>query len=94
MPKAELSDEEKSALSAKLATLRRGMAVTVRYFVTDLLCPAAPLVGRYQTVTGTVQTLDPVQKTLRLVLDSTTGGPGVQKKKALVISLGDIEALT
>lgn len=40
------------------------------------------------------QTLDPVQKTLRLVLDSTTGGPGVQKKKALVISLGDIEALT
>ena len=94
VPKAELSDEEKSALSAKLATLRRGMAVTVRYFVTDLLCPAAPLVGRYQTVTGTVQTLDPVQKTLRLVLDSTTGGPGVQKKKALVISLGDIEALT
>ena len=32
VPKAELSDEEKAALSAKLATLRRGMAVTVRYF--------------------------------------------------------------
>ena len=94
VPKAELSDKEKAALSAKLATLRRGMAVTVRYFVPDLLCPADPPVGHYQTVTGTVQTLDPVQKTLRLVLDSTTGGPGVQKKKALVISLGDIEALT
>ena len=94
VPKAELSDEEKAALSAKLATLRRGMAVTVRYFVPDLLCPASPPVGRYQTVTGTVQTLDPVQKALRLALDSTTGGPGVQKKKALVISLGDIEALT
>ena len=94
MPKAELSDEEKAALSANLATLLRGVTVTVRYFVPDLLCPAATPVGRYQTVTGTVQALDPVQKTLRLVLDSTTGGPGVQKKKALVISLGDIEALT
>ena len=94
MSKAELSDEEKAALSAKLATLRRGVTVTVRYFQPDLLCPADPPVGHYQTVTGTVQTLDPVQKTLRLVLDSTTGGPGVQKKKALVISLGDIEALT
>lgn len=90
----ELADEEKAALSARLAALRRGVTVTVRYFQPDLLCPADPPVGRYQTVTGTVQTLDPVQKTLRLVLDSTTGGPGVQKKKALVISLGDIEALT
>ena len=88
VPKAELSDEEKAALSARLAALRRGVTVTVRYFQPDLLCPADPPVGHYQTVTGTVQ------KTLRLVLDSTTGGPGVQKKKALVISLGDIEALT
>ena len=92
--KAALSEEEQAALSAKLAALRRGVTVTVRYFQPDLLCPADPPVGHYQTVTGTVQTLDPVQKTLRLVLDSTTGGPGVQKKKALVISLGDIEALT
>ena len=76
--KAELSEEEKAALSGKLAALRRGMTVTVRYFVPDLLCPADPPVGRYQTVTGTVQTLDPVQKILRLVPDSTTGGPGVQ----------------
>ena len=30
-----------AALSAKLATLRRGMAVTVRYFVPDLLCRPA-----------------------------------------------------
>ena len=92
--KAALSEEEQAALSAKLAALRRGVTVTVRYFQPDLLCPADPPVGHYQTVTGTVQTLDPVQKALRLALDSTTGGPGVQKKKALVISLGDIEALT
>ena len=93
VPKAELSDEEKAALSAKLATLRRGMAVTVRYFVPDLLCPADPPVGRYQTVTGTVQTLDPVQKTLRLVLDSPHTGPGVEKEKVVVIPLEDIAAL-
>ena len=93
VPKAELSDEEKAALSAKLATLRRGMAVTVRYFVPDLLCPASPPVGRYQTVTGTVQTLDPVQKTLRLVLDSPHTGPGVEKEKVVVIPLEDIAAL-
>ena len=93
VPKAELSDEEKAALSAKLATLRRGMAVTVRYFVPDLLCPASPPVGRYQTVTGTVQTLDPVQKALRLALDSPHTGPGVEKEKVVVIPLEDIATL-
>ena len=84
---------EKAALSARLAALRRGMAVTVRYFQPDLLCPADPPVGRYQTVTGTVQTLDPVQKTLRLVLDSPHTGPGVEKEKVVVIPLEDIAAL-
>ena len=43
--KAELSEEEKSALSARLAGLRRGMTVTVRYFVPDLCCPADPPPG-------------------------------------------------
>ena len=38
--KSEISEEEKSALSARLAGLRRGMTVTVRYFVPDLCCPA------------------------------------------------------
>ena len=97
VPKAELSDEEKAALSACCwLLLRRGIDKVKGAVFTDPSCFARPNppVGRYQTVTGTVQTLDPVQKTLRLVLDSTTGGPGVQKKKALVISLGDIEALT
>ena len=84
---------EKAALSARLAALRRGMAVTVRYFQPDLLCPADPPVGRYQTVTGTVQTLDPVQKTLRLVLDSPHTGPGVEKEKVVVIPLEDITTL-
>ena len=93
VPKAELSDEEKAALSAKLAGLRRGMAVTVRYFVSDRLCPADPPVGRYQTVTGTVKTMDPVGKTLRLVPDSSHTGPGVEKEKAIIIPLESIESL-
>ena len=93
VPKAGLSDEEKAALSAKLATLHRGMVVTVRYFQPDPFCQADPPVGRYQTATGTVQTLDPVQKTLRLVLDGQHMGPGVEKEKVVVIPLEDIATL-
>lgn len=40
-----------------------------------------------------VQTLDPVQKTLRLALDSPHMGPGVGKGKTVVILLEDIEEL-
>ena len=94
VPKAELSEEEKSALSARLAALRRGMAVTVRYFVPDLFCQTDPPVGRYQTVTGTIQALDPVGKTMRLVLDSLHTGPGVEKEKAVIIPMESIESLT
>ncbi len=93
VPKAELSDEEKAALSAKLATLRRGMAVTVRYFVPDLLCPASPPVGRYQTATGAVQALDPIAKTLRLALEGQPKGPGLEKEKVVTIPFAEIETL-
>ena len=92
--RAELSEEEKAALSAKLAGLRRGMTITVRYFVPDLLCPADPPVGCYRTVTGAVQALDPVRKTLRLALDGQHTGPGVEKEKAAVILYENIEELT
>ncbi len=91
--KAAFSEEEQAALSAKLAALRRGMTVTVRYFAPDRLHPADPPVGRYETVTGTVQALDPVQKTLRLALDSTHTRPGVEKEKAIIIPLESIESL-
>ena len=91
--RAELSEEEKAALSAKLAGLRRGMTITVRYFVPDLLCPADPPVGCYRTVTGAVQALDPVRKTLRLALDSPHTGPGVEKEKVVTIPFAEIETL-
>ena len=97
---ADASRSEKTiclAVSPSLKALGipgRGVTVTVRYFQPDLLCQTDPPVGCCQTVAGTVQALDPVGKTLRLALDGTTGGPGVQKKKTLVISLGDIQALT
>ena len=93
VPKAELSEEEKSALSAQLAGLRRGMTVTARYFPPDLLCQTDPPVGCYQTVTGTVQALDPVGKTLRLVLDGPHTGPRVEKEKSIGIPLENIESL-
>lgn len=93
VPKAELSEEEKSALSARLAGLRRGMTVTVRYFVPDLCCPADPPVGLYQTVTGTVQTLDPIAKTLRLALEGQPKGPGLEKEKVVTIPFAEIETL-
>ena len=93
VPKAELSEEEKSVLSAQLAGLRRGVTVTVRYFQPDLLCQDDPPVGHYQTVTGTIQALDPVSKTLRLLLDGPHTGPGVEKEKAAAIPFAEIEML-
>ena len=93
VPKAELSEEEKSALSARLAGLRRGMSVTVRYFQPDLCCPADPPVGRYQTVTGVVQALDPIAKTLRLALEGQPKGPGLEKEKVVTIPFAEIETL-
>ena len=91
--KAELSEEEKAALSARLAGLRRGMAVTVRYFVPDLLGPADPSAGRYRTVTGAVQALDPIAKTLRLALEGQPKGPGLEKEKVVTIPFAEIETL-
>ena len=91
--KAELSEEEKAALSARLAGLRRGMSVTVRYFQPDLLCQDDPPVGRYITVAGTVQALDPIAKTLRLALDGQPKGPGVEKEKVVAIPFAEIETL-
>ena len=91
--KPEPPDEKRPALSASLPPWPRGGTVPVRYFHPVLLCPADPPVGRYQTVTGTVQTLDPVQKTLRLVLDSPHTGPGVEKEKIVILSLENIASL-
>ena len=93
VPKAELSEEEKSALSARLAGLRRGVTVTVRYFVPDLLCQPGQPVGCYQTVTGTVQALDLIAKTLRLALDGQPKGPGLEKEKVVTIPFAEIETL-
>ena len=93
VPKAELSDEEKAALSAKLATLRRGMAVTVRGFFPHLLCPASPPGGRDQTATRAAPALDPIAKTLRLALEGQPKGPGLEKEKVVTIPFAEIETL-
>ena len=78
---------------ARLAGLCRGMTVTVRYFVPDLCCPADPPAGRYRTVTGAVQALDPIAKTLRLALEGQPKGPGLEKEKVVTIPFAEIETL-
>ena len=77
----------------RLAGLRRGMTVTVRYFVPDLCCPADPPAGRYRTATGVVQALDPIAKTLRLALEGQPKGPGLEKEKVVTIPFAEIETL-
>lgn len=93
VPKAGLSEQEQADLSAKLAQLTRGSAVTVRYFYPDRLHPEDPPVGEYRTVTGIVQMVDPAAQMLRLTLDTAHQGPGLEKVPCLNIPLEDIEAM-
>ena len=51
--KAELSDEEKDALSDKLLQVKKGMKVVVRYFM-----KATESTGKYISLTGTVVMID------------------------------------
>lgn len=93
VPKAGLSEEEQAALSATLARLTRGDAVTVRYFCPDRLRPENPPVGCYETVTGSVQEVDPAAQLLRLERDAPHRGPGIEKGQRLDIPLQDVEAI-
>lgn len=57
----EFSTEETNALSEKLAKLRKGMRIHIRFFREDLVY--SPL-GCYQELTGTVKSVDSVYKEL------------------------------
>lgn len=54
---------------------------------------AIDLKSYYASAECAARGLDPVSKTLRLVLDGPHTGPGVEKEKVVVIPLEDIAAL-
>ena len=64
--KRSLTEEEMSDLSDKLMQVTKGMTVTVRYFVEDTAHPEVPAVGNYVTLTGKVDAIDPVFRTLQI----------------------------
>ena len=66
VPKRILTEEEMSALSDKLMQVTKGMTVTVRYFKEDTAHPEVPAVGSYIMLSGTVERIDPVFRTLQI----------------------------
>lgn len=71
--KMELSEEDKGKLSDKLLQVKKGMEVTVCFFKADHE-PVSPnassdpaiLLGRYRTITGTIERIDPVSRELQI----------------------------
>ena len=61
-----LTEEEMSDLSDRLMQVTKGMTITVRYFVEDTAHPEIPAVGNYVTLTGQVESTDPVFRTLQI----------------------------
>lgn len=61
-----LTEEEMSDLSDKLMQVTKGMTITVRYFVEDTAHPEILAVGNYVTLTGRVESIDPVFRTLQI----------------------------
>ena len=61
-----LTEEEMSDLSDKLMQVTKGMTITVHYFVEDTAHPEIPVVGNYVTLTGQVESIDPVFRTLQI----------------------------
>lgn len=61
-----LTEEEMSNLSDRLMQVTKGMTITVRYFVEDTARPENPPVGNYVTLTGKVESIDPVFRTLQI----------------------------
>ena len=66
VPKRILTEEEIAALSDRLMQVTKGMTVTVRYFKEDTTHPEVPAVGNYITLSGTVERIDPVFRTLQV----------------------------
>ena len=87
--KVELSDEEKNKLSDKLLQVKKGMKITVRYFL-----HVNEISGRYEDVSGTVVTLDTVFCELKIMPDIAQKAVGIEKELAIVIPFEDICEIT
>ena len=66
MTRRILTEEEISALSARLMQVTKGMIITVRYFKEDTTHLKVPVVGNYITLTGKADRIDPVFRTLQV----------------------------
>lgn len=87
--KVELSDEEKNKLSDKLLQVKKGMKITVRYFVR-----VNENAGRYEDISGTVVTLDTVFRELKIMPDIPQKAMGIEKELATIIPFEDICEIT
>lgn len=92
--KMELSEEDKGKLSDKLLQVKKGMEVTVCFFETDndpasFNTPSKPatLLGRYRTIAGTVERIDPVYRELQF---STGDKNALGKELPVIIRFDDI----
>lgn len=64
--KKNLTEEEMIALSDKLMQVTKGMPITIRYFAEDTAHPEVPAVGNYITLSGEVEAIDSVFRTLQI----------------------------
>ena len=64
--KRVLTKEEMSNISDRLMQVTKGMTITVCYFVEDTAHPEIPAVGNYVTLTGKVESIDVVFRTLQI----------------------------
>ena len=61
-----LSEEETEKLSQKLNQIVKGMYLTVTYFKGDSEEQESSSFGFYQELTGKVETIDPIEQTIRI----------------------------
>lgn len=81
--KIELADGEKEILSDKLQQVRKGMAVSIRYFIgTDT--------GYYTDISGIVDRIDPVSQELRIETGGKPSKGTIGKMLPVVIPFDDI----
>ncbi|MGN0362518.1 MAG: hypothetical protein ACI4ET_06725 [Bilifractor sp.] len=78
--RVDLSDGEKGALSDKLLQVRKGIIVTVRYFESG----TSLNVGRYITLTGNVDHIDPAERCIYI------GGEHSQDKSGKITTIPSV----
>lgn len=81
------SEEDTVRLSAVLSSLKKGMHVTVTYF---LPCSDDPEMGDYMEISGRITAVDDVFRTLRLALEPTDS---LAKERSVSIPFYDIASV-